>query len=85
MYASVPQNSLPAASHSTGSPAPFQYNSTPVGTVAPTSTSYSQPMGSMQPPGGVPSTGMGQGYNMAPPPDQSGMMGQGIPQQQLLL
>lgn len=89
MYTSVPQqnNSLPAASHSTGSPAPFQYNSAaPVGTVAPTSTSYSQPMGSMQPPGGVTSTGVAQGYGMAPPPaDQGGMMGQGMPPQQQLL
>ncbi|XP_071502462.1 signal transducing adapter molecule 1-like [Diadema antillarum] len=87
MYSGVTQNSLPVASQPMNGPAPFQYNSVPVGTVAPTSTNYSQPMGSMQPPGGVPATGAEHGYGMAPPPDQAGMMGhQGMaPQQQLLL
>nr|XP_054750584.1 LOW QUALITY PROTEIN: signal transducing adapter molecule 1-like [Lytechinus pictus] len=88
MYNNIPQNSLPAASQSSPGSTPFQYNSAPVGTVAPTNTSYSQPapMGSMQPQGGVPSTGMEQGYSMAPPTgDQGVMMGQGIPPQQQLL
>ncbi|XP_011666599.2 signal transducing adapter molecule 1 [Strongylocentrotus purpuratus] len=87
----IPQNSLPAASQTSPGSAPFQYNSAPVGTVAPTNTSYSQPapMGSMQPQGGVPSTGVAHGYGMAPPPGDQGvqgvMMGQGIPPHQQLL
>lgn len=87
----IPQNSLPAASQTSPGSVPFQYNSAPVGTVAPTNTSYSQPapMGSMQPQGGVPSTGVAHGYGMAPPPGDQGvqgvMMGQGIPPHQQLL